>query len=174
MFFDFKNKKFRICLFGAIISLTVLIIVFFATDGLLGDKEFSEYTQDDWSIAMLPLSILIISLISTLVFTIILIIPLIRIYPALMDYVTNNKFFDIDLETEFLVFDHNELKRACCRTETQNVLWISVKEYDLKTRSWTVLEEGRRIENADDLAFILEKDYKFDKIKFYDIPNDMQ
>ena len=92
-------------------------------------------------------------------------------YPALMDYVTSKKFSDIDLETEFLVFDHNEFKRACCRAETQNGLWISIKEYDLKTRKWTILEEGRHIENTDDLAFILQEDYKYDKVKFYHVPN---
>lgn len=169
--FNLKNKKSRICLLGMLISLAILLIVFYTTDGLLGDKEFSEYTHDDWSIAILPLSIIIVSLISTLVFAIIIIIPLIRMYPALIDYGSNRKFSDVDSETEFLVFDHNELKRACCRSETKNRLWISIKEYDLKTRSWTILEEGRYIENPDDLAFILQENYKYDKVKFYYLPN---
>ena len=154
-----------------LISLAILLIVFYATDGLLGDKEFSEYTHDDWSIAMLPLSIIIVSGVSTLAFALIIIIPMIWKYPALMDYVTNRKFADIDLETEFLAFDHNEFKRACCRTESQNGLWISIKEYDLMKRSWTILEEGRHIENSDDLVSILQEDYRYDKVKFYNVPN---
>jgi len=69
--------------------------------------------------------------------------------------------------TDFLVFDHNEFKRACCRNESQNGLWISVKEYDLKTKKWKTLEEGRYIENADDIAAVLQMDYAYDKVKFY-------
>ena len=69
--FDFKNKKSRICFVGMLISLAILLIVFYATDGLLGDKEFSEYTYDDWSIAILPLSIIIVSAIPTLVFALV-------------------------------------------------------------------------------------------------------
>lgn len=172
--FNFKNKKSKICFIGMLISLAILLITFYATDGLLGDKEFSEYTHDDWSIAILPLSIIMVSGISTLGFALIIIIPMIWMYPALMNYVTSQKFSDIDLETEFLVFDHNEFKRACCRTETQNGLWISIKEYDLKTRSWTILEECRHIENADDLVFILQEDYKYDKVKFYHVSNHLQ
>ena len=75
--FDFKNKKSKICFIGMLISLAILLIVFYATDDLLGDKEFSEYTSDDWSIAILPLSIITVSCISTLVFALIIIIPMI-------------------------------------------------------------------------------------------------
>lgn len=57
-----------------LISLAILLIVFYATDDLLGDKEFSEYTREDWSIAILPLSIIIVATISTLVFSLIIII----------------------------------------------------------------------------------------------------
>lgn len=171
--FSFKNKKSRICFAGMLISLAILLIVFYATDGLLGNKEFSEYTYDDWSIAMLPLSIIIVSGISTLAFALVIIIPLIWMYPALMDYGINKKFSDIDPGTEFFAFDHNEFKRACCRTEEQNGLWISIKEYDLKTRKWTILEKGRHIKLADDLTVILREDYKYDKVKFYHITNHM-
>jgi hypothetical protein len=167
--FDFKNKKSRICFVGMLISLAILLIVFYATDGLLGDKEFSEYSYDDWSIAMLPLSIIIVSGVSTLAFALIIIIPMIWKYPALMDYVTNRKFADIDLGTEFLVFDHNEFKRACCWNEGQNGLWFVVEEYDLKTRNWITLEEGRLISNPNDLVAILQKDYLYDEVKFYRI-----
>lgn len=165
--FSFKDKKSRICFIGMLVSLAVLLIVFCATDGLMGDKAFSAYTQDDWAIAALPLSIIIISGIATLGFALMVIIPLAVKYPALMNYVTKKKFADIDTDTEFLVFDHNELKRACCRTEAKNGLWICVKEYDLMKRKWIILEEGRCIENADDLAFILQKDYRYDRVKFY-------
>lgn len=162
-----NQKKQKLYLWGLWVSFAVLFIVFFATDGLLGDKEFSEYTRDDWSVAMLPLLIMIISGISTLVFALMIIIPLILMYPALMHYMTTVKFFDIDSDTEFLAFDHNEFKRACCRTEAQTGLWISVKEYNLKTRSWVILEEGRYIEDADALIGILQKDYQYDRVKFY-------
>ena len=172
--YDFKNKKSRICFVGMLISLVILLIVFYATDGLLGDKEFSEYTHDDWSIAMLPLSIIIVSGVSTLAFALIIIIPMIWKYPALMDYVTNKKFTDIDFGTEFLVFDHNEFKRACCRLESQSGLWISIKEYDLNSKQWKFLEEGRYIENADGVAIVLQEDYKYDKVKFYRTPNYLQ
>ena len=172
--FDFKNKKSRICFVGMLISLAILLIVFYATDGLLGDKEFSEYTHDDWSIAMLPLSIIIVSGVSTLAFALIIIIPMIWKYPALMDYVTNKKFSDIDFGTEFLAFDHNEFKRACCRSESQSGLLISIKEYDLNSKQWKVLEEGSYIENADDVAIVLQEDYKYDKVKFYRTPNYLQ
>lgn len=40
--FDFKNKKSRICFIGMLISFAILLIVFYATDGLLGDKELRE------------------------------------------------------------------------------------------------------------------------------------
>lgn len=162
-----KNKNTRICLWGTLISVSVLLIVFYATDGLLGDKGFSKYTHDDWLIAILPLSIMIVSAISTLVFSLIMIIPLIWMYPAMVDYMVNKKFSDIDLDTEFPVFDHDEFKRACCRTELQNGLWVSVKEYNLKTKKWIIIEEGRHIENADALISILQEDYKYDRVKFY-------
>ncbi|MBQ4559768.1 MAG: hypothetical protein IJA54_05545 [Tyzzerella sp.] len=169
--FDWKNKKSRFHFWGMVISLAILLIVFYATDGWTGDKEFSEYTRYDWSIAILPLSIMAVSGISTLVFSLIIIIPIIRIYPALMNYVINKKFSDIDPGTEFFVFDHNELKRACCRTEKQNGIWISIKEYSLKTKSWTIIEEGRHIEKKDDLICTLQEEYKYDKVKFYSRKN---
>lgn len=172
--FNFKNKSSRICFIGMVISLLILLIVFYATDGLLGDKEFSEYTREDWSIAMLPLSIMVVSGISTLVFALIIIIPMIWLYPSLMEYVTKIKFSDIDSETEFLVFDHNEFKRACCHAEPPNGLWISVKEYDIKTKSWTTLEASRHIKNADDLVSVLQEEYKYDRVKFYRLPNYLQ
>lgn len=171
--YNWKNRKFQICLWGMLISLVILSVVFYATDGLLGDKEFSEYTRADWSIAILPLSVMLVSAIATLVFAIIIIItmiPIICMYPAIVDYVIKNKrFSEMDSETEFLVFDHNGFKRACCRKEGQNGLWISVKEYNLKTKSWVVLEEGRYIENADNLIYILRKDYKYDRVRICDI-----
>lgn len=167
--FDFKNKKSRICFIGMLISFAILLIVFYATDGLLGDKEFSEYTHDDWTVAMLPLSIIIVSLISTFVFAIIIIIPILCKYTAFIDYMRKKKFADIDEGTEFFVFDHNEFKRACCRSGSQNGLWISVKEYDLNLRKWKTLDEGRYIENAEDIAKVLKKDYKYDRVKFYSV-----
>ena len=39
--FDFKNKKSIACLIIMLISLAVMLITFYATDSLLGDKEFS-------------------------------------------------------------------------------------------------------------------------------------
>ena len=165
--FNFRDKKSRTYFFGMLISVAILLIVFYSTDNLTGDKEFSEYTPEDWSIAILPLSIMAVSAISTLVFALIILIPIIWRYPALMDYMANRKFSDVDSGTEFFAFDHNEFKRACCRTDTENGLWISIKEYDLKAKKWTVLEKGRQIENADDLALILKKDYNYDRVKFY-------
>ena len=102
--FDLKNKKSKICFLGMLISLVIFLIVFFATDGLTGDKEFSEYTHEDWSIAIVPLSVIIVSGISMFVFALIIIIPMKWMYPALNDYVTNKKFSDLDPETEFMVF----------------------------------------------------------------------
>lgn len=120
--FDFKNKKSKFCFFGMIISLVILVIVFYSTDGLLGDKEFSEYTYDDWSVDMLPLAIMIVFAVATLVFAFLIVIPMIFKYPALADYLKNKKFSNLELNTRFLVFDHNEFKRACCRPENQNGL----------------------------------------------------
>lgn len=165
--FSFKNKRSRICFIGLLVSAAIMLIVFYATDGLLGDKEFSEYTKADWSIAILPLVILAVSFVSTMVFAFIIIIPMILLYPSLVKYVAQIKFSDLEPETEFIAFDHNEFKRACCRTEGQNGLWFSIKEYDLKTKSWTILEEGRHIENGDDLVSVLQEDYQYDKVKFY-------
>lgn len=165
--FNLGNKKHRTCLILLIISLAILLFTFFATDGLTGDKEFSEYTQEDWSIAMFPLSIIVVSGISTLVFTLIIIIPMMLMHPALDDYVSKRKFADIDSDTEFLVFDHNEFKRACCRSVPQNGVWIAIKEYDLKMKSWSILEEGRYIDNADDVFPILQKEYGYDEFKVF-------
>ena len=99
----------------------------------------------------------------------IIIIPIICKYTAFFDYMRKKKFADIDEGTEFFVFDHNEFKRACCRSESQNGLWISVKEYDLNLRKWKTLDEGRYIENAEDVAKVLKKDYKYDRVKFYNV-----
>ncbi len=165
--FSFKNKKSLVCFIIMIVSAVVLFATFYATDGLLGDKEFSQYTSDDWKIAALPLAVMAISAVSAIVFAIIILVPIIAAYPALMNYVTQMKFAYIDEGTQFLVFDRSELKRACCREEEQKALWFSVSEYDLKTRKWYVIEKGRRIENRDSLFYILQKDYAYDKIKIY-------
>ena len=85
--FNLENKKHRTCLILLLISLEILLFTFFATDGLTGDKEFSEYTQEDWSIAILPLTIMIVSGVSTVVFTLIIIIPMMLMHPALDNYV---------------------------------------------------------------------------------------
>lgn len=165
--FNLENKKHRTCLILLLISLAILLFTFFATDGLTGDKEFSEYTQEDWSIAILPLTIMIVSGVSTVVFTLIIIIPMMLMHPELDNYVSKIKFDDIDSDTEFLVFDHNEFKRACCRSVPQNGVWIAIKEYDLKKRSWTILEKGRYIDNADDLLSTLQKEYGYDEFKVF-------
>ncbi len=165
----FNNKKTKICLAGTLISLVILVIAFFATDGLFGDKEFAEYSSADWSIAIVPLAIMAISAILTLVFAIILVIPLFKAEPAILNYVANEKFADIDNGAEFLVFDHEELKRACCRSDNENKIWFSIKEYDLKAENWSVLEKGRYAEDIDTLFYILQKDYKFDELKLKQI-----
>ena len=144
-----------------------MLITFHATDDLLGDKGFSQYTPEDWKIAALPLAVLAVSAVSCIVFAFIIFVPIIRFYPALTKYITQEKFFGIDEGTQFLVFDHNEFKRACCREEDQRALWFSIKEYDLKTRKWYVVEKGRRIENRDSLFYVLQKEYAYDKIKVY-------
>lgn len=166
--FDFKNKKSRICFWGMLICLVITLIVFYATDGWLGDKEFSEYTREDWAIAIIPLAIIVLSGVASIVFAFIILIPMIFMYPALMKYVTNRKFSEVEEGTEFFVFDHNEFKRACCRKENQNGIWFSVKEYNLKAKNWTMLEEGRYIENGNDLLRVLQEDYKYDQVKIYD------
>ncbi|MBO5937794.1 MAG: hypothetical protein J6Q79_09335 [Clostridia bacterium] len=162
----FNNKRTKICLTGTLLSLAILLITFFATDGLFEDKEFSEYTSADWSIAIVPLAIMALSAVSTLTFALILVIPLFKSEPAIMNYVATQKFADINDGTEFLVFDHEELKRACCRSESENKIWFSVRAYDLKSQSWSVLEKGRYTENIETLFYILQQDYKFDELKF--------
>jgi hypothetical protein len=159
---------------GLLISFAILLVVFFASDDLLGDKEFSEYTSDDWSAAILPLSVIFVSAISTWVFALLILVPMILKIPSFVDYVTKKKFADTDERTEFLAFDNNEFKRACCRSEAQNGVWISVKEYDLLSRKWKTLEEGRYIENADDVSTVLQKDYRYDKVKFYPMSDRLQ
>ncbi len=166
---ELKSKKFKICFVGSVVSLIVLLLVFGLTDKLMGDKEFSEYTPEDWKVAAVPLSALVISLISTLVFTLLVAKPFIAAYPALLDYLNNKKFADLDMGTEFLVFDHDEAKRTCCTRVNQTGLRISVKEYNLKTRSWTVLEYGRILENKYSLEEVLKTDYGYDRIKYFDI-----
>ena len=165
--FNLENKKHRTCLIMLLISLAIMLITFFATDGLTGDKEFSEYTQEDWAISIFPLSIIVVSGVSTVFFFLIIIIPMMLIHPALDFYVAKRKFADIDSDTEFLVFDHNEFKRACCRSVPQNGVWIAIKEYDLMKRSWIILEEGRYIDNADDMFPILQKEYGYDEFKVF-------
>lgn len=156
----------KICLWGMLISLAVLLITFYATDWWTGDKEFSQYTADDWAITIFPLSVMAVSCVSTLTFSLITMIPMIVVYPALMDYVTNKKFSNLDENTEFIIFDHNELKRACCHLEGQDRLWFSVKEYNLKKKDWVVLEEGRFVNNLSELSQVLQTDYNFDRIKY--------
>lgn len=165
--FNMGNRKHRTYLIILLVSLAILLFTFFATDGLSGDKDFSEYTQEDWAIAILPLSIIAVSGVSTVVFSLIIIIPMMLMHPALDDYVSKRKFADIDSDTEFLVFDHNEFKRACCRSVPQNGVWVAIKEYDLKKRSWTILEEGRYIDNADDVLPVLQKEYGYDEFKVF-------
>lgn len=170
----FRNKKQKFCFLAMVISLAILLIVFYATDGLLGDKEFYEYTKEDWSIAILPLCIIVISGVSSLIFSFIIIIPYFLRLPAINEYVTSKKFADIEQGTEFIVFDFDEFKRTCCRTENKNGVWISVKEYSLKEKDWKIIEESRHIENKVDLTRILKEDYKYDEVKFYSIPNRQQ
>ena len=165
--FNLKNKKDRTLFICMLVSFVVLLTVFYATDGLTGDKEFSEYTRQDWAVAIVPLSVIVVSLVSTLTFATIIMVSFIRMCPVLADYTANQKFAHIDADTEFFAFDHNEFKRACCRTQNQTGVWISIKEYSLKTRSWTVLEEGRFIQNADELREVLQRDYGYDRVKFY-------
>ncbi len=162
---NLNHKKLLLCVIGMLVCLAILIGVFVATDDMTGDKNFSEYTREDWSVAILPLCVMILALIGVVVFLLMLIIPFMREYPAISDYVANKKMANIDLGTEFLVFDHNEFKRACCRHVDQNALWITVKEYDLKTKTWTVLEAGRHVEKGS-LAIVLQQDYKYDAVKF--------
>ena len=165
--FSLKNKRSRICLWAMLISLAVLLLVFYATDDITGDKEFSQYTREDWSVAIIPLIIMGISTVSCLTFSLILLIPILRAYPALAKYVSSIKFSDIDPGTDMLIFDHNELKRACCHTEDNDGIWFTVKEYDLKAKCWKILEEGRRIDNADMLPSVLQEDYQYDRLKIY-------
>ena len=164
--FHFKDKKTKIHFWGLYISAAILFVVFFSTDGLLGDKGFAEYTHEDWKIAMLPLSIIILSGISTLIFSILVLIPAIRVHAGLKDYLLNKKFADLDPNTEFVVFDHSELKRACCRRVNEYEVWFSVKEYNFDTRTWITLEEGRYIAYRT-LSTVLQEEYGYDDIKVF-------
>ncbi len=164
--FKFKDKKTKICFWGLYVSAVIFLVVFFATDGLLGDKGFSEYTHEDWAIAMLPLSIIILSGISTLIFSLLVLIPAIRIHTGLKDYLLNKKFGDLDPNTEFVVFDHSELKRACCYRVNEYEVWFSVKEYSFDTRTWTTLEEGRCIAYHT-LVSVLQEEYGYDDVKVF-------
>ncbi len=161
------NKKTTISLVGLIISLGLFLSFFFVTDNLLGEKLFSFYTADDWEIATMPLVMLGISGVSTLVFIGMIIIPLFRLEPRLSEYVSKMKFADLEENTEFLVFDHNELKRACCYYTPQKEIWFSVKEYNLQERSWNILEKGRTVCDAESLHTILHTEYGYDEIKAY-------
>ena len=93
-------------------------------------------------------------------------IPMFKAEPVLLDYAVNHKFADIDNGTEFLVFDHDEFKRACCQTEEENTIQFSVKEYNIKEKKWHMLEKSRCAEDIDSLIYILQKDYRFDEVKF--------
>lgn len=141
-------------------------MVVFSTDGLLGDKGFSEYTSEDWKIAVLPLSIIILSGVSTLIFTLLVLISAIRISTGLKDYLLNKKFADLDPNTEFVVFDHSELKRACCHRVNEYEVWFSVKEYSFDTRDWITLQEGRCIVYRT-LSTVLQEEYGYDDIKVF-------
>ena len=44
-----------------------------------------------------------------------------------------------------------------------------MSKYDLNLRKWKKLDEGRYIENAEDIAKVLKKDYKYDRVKFYSV-----
>lgn len=165
----FKNKKLRIYFIMTLVSATVMLTVFNATDGLLGDKEFSAYTDEDWAIAAFPLAVIVLFTVLTLVFAVLFLVAMMRIYPALTEYVTRKKFFDIDEGSKFLVFDHDELKRACCRPDDRNGVWFSVKQYDLQTKRWITLETGRHLDKMTDLAGVLQRDYQYDKTKVYTI-----
>jgi len=165
--FLLKNKTIRFCILAMVISFAILSIVFNATDDLAGDKEFSEYTHNDWSKAMLPLSLIIVSGLSTLAFAGIIIVQSIKIYPVITDYFINRRFSDLEPDTEFLAFDHDGFKRACCRCKGENGLWICVSEYDLKSRSWKILEEGRFLENSDGLQSVLHKEYHYDRVMIF-------
>ena len=166
-FYNLKNMRFRICLYGLLISTCILLVVVFATDGLLGDKEFSEYTESDWENAMFPLIVIIISGAATVIFTLILSIPLFILYPALVYYITKKKFNDIEPGSAIIVFDHHEFKRACCQTGDYMGLQFSVKEFNLNKRDWVVLEEGRICKNKKELMEILKNEYGYDDFKFY-------
>ena len=83
----FNNKRTKICLLGTLISLAVLLITFFATDSIFGDKEFSEYTSADWSIAIIPLAIIVASGVSTLIFALILAIPITIVQMCMQKYI---------------------------------------------------------------------------------------
>ncbi len=166
---NINTKKIKFCFWAMVISCLIMAVVFVATDGITGDKEFSEYTREDWKVAAVPLVIIVISMVSTLVFVAMMIFPLIKAFPGLSYYVLKKKFADLDVGTEFLVFDHNEVKRACCARVDTNGLRISVKEYNWKIKSWTVLEYGRLLENREYLEEVLKTDYGYDKIKYCDL-----
>ncbi len=163
----FNRKLTKICITGIIISMIILLVVFLMTDSITGEKEFSEYTSDDWKIAIVPLITMALSLLSTIVFSLIIIIPYIIALPKLDYYLKFEKFSDIDENTDFLVFDHNELKRTCCSCVGINGLDISVKEYDLKNKKWKCLENNRHLEDRDALVYILLNDYHYDRVKFF-------
>ncbi len=166
--YSLKSRKFKVCLLGMLVSLAALLIVFFVTDGLLGDKEFFEYTRDDWKLAAFPLALMGLSCAGIAAFALALMIPLFAAYPALVDYAANRKFAEVDAAAQFLVFDHHELERACCRGENKRGLWISVQEYDLKARRWVSLEDGRCLEDAGALPDVLRSDYGYDRLKYCD------
>ena len=162
----FNTKRNKICAITALICCFIFIIVFYVSDILTGDKEFSQYTQLDWFIAVPSLILMFASAIASFTCSFIVIIPVIIHYPALIDYVNNKKFSDIQEDIGFIIFDHNELKRACCRHEDENGIWFSVKEYYLKKKNWVILEEGRYVKNHTELIQVLQNDYQFDKIKY--------
>ncbi len=164
--FGLKNKKNRVCFILALISLAIYLIVFFASEDLNGTKEFSEYTAEEWSVVILPLVIMAVTAITSVVLLLVILLPYFMALPAINDYVLHKKFSEIDDNTEFLIFDFDEFKRACCRLDDNERMWFSIKEFNLKTRNWEILEEGRYVDNMTELTNVLQQDYGFDKIKY--------
>ena len=124
--FYIKNRKNKICLIGAIVCCIIFLIVFYISDGLTGDKEFSQYTNIDWAIAIPSLIIMAASAITSLTFSAVIIVPVIWRYPAISDYVKNKKFSEIDVKTTFIIFDFDEFKRACCHLNENGIFILGI------------------------------------------------
>ncbi len=162
----FKKRKLKRNVICFIISLALVMLVLYLGEGITGDKEFSDYTSEEWSAATPVLVALSVASAAALFFGALLLITFFKLCLAVVHYF-RKKYSGISDDCCWLWFNDDAYTRTCGSPVGEVEVLIVVEEFDMESRAWQTVEKGRVVDRFESVENILMTDYGYRLVFFF-------